>query len=103
VGVVGGAARAATAWPEEADRKTCTDGSEIALRSRTVAVDPRVHMEMRAERLVDGEVVATEEHALTMRMWFRDEIVMALRHAGFHDVEVIQGVEERILAYVARK
>jgi hypothetical protein len=60
-------------------------------------------MEMRAERLVDGEVVASEEHALTMRMWFRDEIVMVLRHAGFHDVEVIQGVEERILAYVARK
>jgi hypothetical protein len=36
-------------------------------------------------------------------MWFRDEIAMALRYAGFHDIEVIQGVEERILAYVARK
>jgi SAM-dependent methyltransferase len=93
-------------WPNEAARKTCADGSEIALRSRTVAIDPLdqcTHMEMRAEKLVNGEVVATEEHALTMRMWFRDEIVMTLRHAGFQDVDVIQGVEPRILAYLARK
>jgi len=92
-------------WPEEADRRTCENGSELAIRSRAVAVDPLdqcVHLEMRVEKLVDGEVVKTEEHALTMRMWFRDEIVMALRHAGFESVEVLDGPEERILVYIAR-
>jgi len=92
-------------WPKEADRRTCENGSELAIRSRAVAVDPLdqcVHLEMRVEKLVDGEVVKTEEHALTMRMWFRDEIVMALRHAGFESVEVLDGPEERILVYIAR-
>jgi hypothetical protein len=35
--------------------------------------------------------VATEEHALTMRMYFRDEIVLMLRNAGFEKVEVRGG------------
>jgi hypothetical protein len=38
-----------------------------------------------------------------MRMWFRDELVMAMRHAGFRSVNVAPGLEEGILVYVARK
>lgn len=105
MGLVGRAPRVPAPWPEEADRRTCEDGSELAIRSRAVAVDPLdqcVHLEIRVEKLVDGDVVKTEEHALTMRMWFRDEIVMALRHAGFESVEVLDGPEERILVYIAR-
>jgi hypothetical protein len=40
---------------------------------------------------------------LTMRVWFRDELVMAIRHVGFRSVDVSPGVEERVLVYVARK
>lgn len=93
-------------WPADADRGLAPDGSELALRSRTLAVDPldqSVRLEMRAEQIVDGAVVATEEHELTMRMWFRDELVMALRHAGFATVEVGQGAGPHTLVYVARK
>jgi SAM-dependent methyltransferase len=93
-------------WPSEADRGTASDGSELALRSRTLAVDPldqSVRLQIRAEKVVDGAVVAVEEHELTMRMWFRDELVMALRHAGFRSVSVEEGVDPRTLVYVARK
>lgn len=93
-------------WQEEADRLACPDGSELTSRSRTIAVDPLdqcVHLEIRIEKLVEGEVIASEERPLTMRMWFRDEIVMALRHAGFESVEVLDGAEDRILVYVARR
>jgi len=93
-------------WPEEADLGRATDGSELALRSRTLEVDPldqSVRLEIRAEKRVKGAVVASEDHELTMRMWFRDELVMALRHAGFGSVAVEQGAGPSTLVYVARK
>jgi SAM-dependent methyltransferase len=57
-------------------------GGEISLRSRVDAVDEDdrcVHMTIRAETL-DGR---REEHALTMRQWYRDELVPLLHDAGF--------------------
>lgn len=93
-------------WPAEADLGKALDGSDLALRSRALEVDPldqSIRLEIRAEKLVGGAVVAREEHELTMRMWFRDELVMALRHAGFSSVEVEHGGEPRTLVYVARK
>jgi SAM-dependent methyltransferase len=93
-------------WPREPDRGTAPDGAALALWSRTVDVDPldqSVRLEIRAEKLVHGVVVAGEQHELTMRMWFRDELVLALRHAGFRSVEVDEGADPSILVYVARK
>jgi len=92
-------------WSSEPDRGTASDGSELALWSRTLNVDPldqSLRLEIRAEKSMNGVVVAREEHELTMRMWFRDELVMAMRHAGFRSVDVSPGVEERILVYVAQ-
>jgi SAM-dependent methyltransferase len=92
-------------WSSEPDRGTASDGSELTLWSRTLNVDPldqSLRLEIRAEKSMNGVVVAREEHELTMRMWFRDELVMAMRHAGFRSVDVSPGVEERILVYVAQ-
>jgi SAM-dependent methyltransferase len=78
-------------WPEEWDRRTAADGSEYALQSRMLAADPLDQsflLAIRAEKRVDGEVVAAEEHTLTMRTCFRDEIVLMLERAGFPDVDV---------------
>jgi hypothetical protein len=97
---------AAPAMPSEPDRGTAADGSELSLWSGTVNVDPldqSLRLEIRAEKSSNGAVVAREEDELTMRMWFRDELVMAMRHAGFRSVDVSPGVEERILVYVARR
>jgi SAM-dependent methyltransferase len=76
-----------------------TDG-EISLRSRVDAVDDEdrcVHMTIRAETL-DGR---REEHALTMRQWYRDELVPLLHGVGFATVNVLTGVDENTLVYVA--
>jgi SAM-dependent methyltransferase len=75
-------------------------GGEISLRSRVDAVDEDdrcVHMTIRAEAR-DGR---SEEHALTMRFWRRDELAPLLEETGFVDVRVVPGVDEHTLVYVA--
>jgi SAM-dependent methyltransferase len=75
-------------------------GGEISLRTRVDAVeqdDRSVHMTIRAEAR-DGRC---EEHTLTMRFWYQDELVPLLEKAGFADTRVLPGVEEHTLAYVA--
>ena len=45
-------------------------------------------MEMRAEKRRDGQVIASEEHMISCRCYFRDELVLMLERAGFGDVVV---------------
>lgn len=77
-------------------------GGEISLRARVDAVDDAdrcVHMTLRAET-ADGR---SEEHPLTMRQWYRDELLPFLQEAGFAIVEVLPGVDENTLVYVGHK
>jgi SAM-dependent methyltransferase len=82
-------------WSEPSD-------GEIRLSSRVDAIDQDdrcVHMTLRAEK--DGR---SEEYALTMRQWYRDELEPALHAAGFTDVDVSTSpVVENTLVYVARR
>ena len=78
-----------------------SDG-EISLSSRVDAVDQDdrcVHMTIRAETR-DGR---REEHTLTMRQWYRDELVPLLHDAGFAEVDVLAGINEDTLVYVATR
>jgi SAM-dependent methyltransferase len=89
-------------WSEDADKRTTPDGVEFALRSRVDAVAEEgrcVHMRIRADTS-DGRC---EEHALTMRQWYRDELVPLLERTGFANVDVKPGVEETIVVYVASR
>lgn len=73
---------------------------EISLSSRVDSVDEEersVHLTIRAET-PDGR---REEHTLTMRQWYRDELVPLLHAAGFANVEVLPGIDENTLVYVA--
>ena len=75
---------------------------EISLRLRVDAVDDGdrcVHMTMRAETR-DGR---REEHVLTIRQWYRDELVPQIHDAGFASVDVLPGVDENTLVYVAAR
>ena len=77
-------------------------GGDISLRSRVDLVDEGdrcVHMTIRAEAR-DGR---REEHALTMRFWYRDELVAMLEATGFAAVHVFSGVDEHTLVYVAKR
>jgi hypothetical protein len=70
------------------------DGSEYRLRSRALEVDPldqRITLEMLAEKWVDDRPVGSEQHTITIRMYFRDELVMMLERAGFTEIEVTGG------------
>jgi SAM-dependent methyltransferase len=105
------------ALPEAAqpprERKRASGGSEYGLRSRVVELDPleqRVTLEMRAELWRDGKLEAEEEHALTIGMYFRNELLLMLEEAGFADVEV-QGdhndapatSDDEFVVFVARR
>ena len=86
------------AWRDAGDRKTASDGSEIELLSRIVDVDPLeqcVTLQMRALQRRDGELLAEEEHLLTMNLYFTHELAMLLERAGFGEVEVRAGYEDR--------
>jgi SAM-dependent methyltransferase len=74
-------------------------GGDISLRSRVDLVDEKdrcVRMTIRAKAR-DGRV---EEHALSMRFWYRDELVPLLEATHF-DVGVVSGIDEHTLVYVA--
>jgi SAM-dependent methyltransferase len=79
-----------------------SSGGEISLRSRVDAVDKDdrcVHMTIRAETL-DGR---SEEHSLTMRQWYRDELEPLLHDVGFAHLDVLPGIDENTLVYVATR
>ena len=74
-----------------AERRRAADGSELGLSSRVVALDPlrqRVIMEMRAAMWRDDEPVTEETHALTINMYFTNELVLMLERAGFAGVRL---------------
>jgi SAM-dependent methyltransferase len=75
---------------------------EISLRHRVNAVDDAdrcVHMTLRAET-PDGR---SEEHGLTMRQWYREELVPLFHDAGFASLDVINGVNDNTLVYLATR
>jgi SAM-dependent methyltransferase len=100
-------------WTEPQSRRKGSDGTEYALRSRVVELDPliqRLTMEIRAWMWRDDELVAQEEHLLKLTLYFREEVVLLLRRAGFVDVDVRGQYNDRpptpdddFLVFVARK
>lgn len=96
-------------WPKEkrqelpepraapSKRRRAPDGSEYALVSRVVELDPltqHARREMVAERWRDGVLEASETHVIDIGMYFTPEVVAMLHAAGFADVAV-HGEHER--------
>lgn len=100
-------------WRDQGDRRTLADGSEIELRTRLVDVDPlaqRVAFDMRALLWRGDELLAEEESSIAMTVYFTHELELMLERAGFVDVELRAGYEERaptrdddFVVFVARK
>jgi len=94
-------------------RDVAADGSEYQLRSRLLDVDAleqRVTMSMHGFRWKDGELVESDEHLLTMTLYFKDEIVLMLERAGFVEVTVAAALTDAeptpaddVLVYTARR
>jgi SAM-dependent methyltransferase len=100
-------------WPTRGDRRRAEDGAEYELRVRLAALDPldqRLTYELQASMWRGGRLVGEEEHRLTERLYFRDELVMMLEQAGFAEIRVFGGYSDRparadddILVFSARK
>jgi SAM-dependent methyltransferase len=85
-------------WRSPGDRRPGSDGAEYALSSRIVDLDPlsqHATVEMRAWMWREGELLAEEEHVLELNMYFTHEVCLLLEQAGFVDVELRAGYEDR--------
>jgi hypothetical protein len=100
-------------WPPPGARDRASDGAEYELRARAVQLDPlsqRMTLQIRAEMWRDGQVVVAEERAVSIHLYFRDELLLMLAEAGFGDVMVRGNHTEEeatsdhdFLVFVARK
>ena len=76
------------------DRRVGSDGTEYELRGRLLELDPleqTLAAEIRAFMWRGGELVAEEEHVLTTKLFFKNELVLMLEKAGFVDITVQAG------------
>ena len=102
------------AWSDDdPERRRASDGTELALQSRLLGLDPleqRATLEIRARQWRDGELIAEEDHTLDIGLYFTHELVLMLERAGFDVAAVHGGHEERaatadddFVVFVARK
>jgi len=99
-------------WTEpKCDR--ASDGSEYRMRFRLADLDPLEQVrivQMRAERWQDEQLLEEEERTLTSNIYFKHELLLILKQAGFTDV-AMQGdfteteatPEHGVLIFIARK
>ena len=84
--------------PLEPEWRPADDASEYALQTRILTLDPldqSMRLAMHASKRVDGEVIGEEDHLLSLRFYFRDELLQMLEQAGFASVRVEAGYNGR--------
>ena len=99
-------------WPAPGERRRARDGAEYALRARALDVDPldqTLALEIHAEKWLGGSLAAEERHQISIRWYFRDELLLMLDRAGFADVDVRgdytddqANADHDFLVYIAR-
>ena len=85
-------------WRDYGERRRAANGDELALTTRLVGFDPleqHVTSQIRAGLWQEGELVAEEEHTLEITLYFTHEVELLLRLAGFEEVELRAGYEDR--------
>lgn len=78
-------------WPEESNRRVAADGSEHLSVFRLVNMDPLEQSftrQVRLKKWVSGELVASEEYTLRGNMYFKNELHLMLKIAGFREITV---------------
>ena len=88
------------AWPQHGDRRTARDGRDLQMKSRVLRFNPleqQAEWEIQVNEYVDGEETRTETYPLLINIYFKPEIELMLRTAGFDlvRVETIQHTEPR--------
>jgi SAM-dependent methyltransferase len=78
-------------WPEKGDARVASDGSEHFAQFRIVDVDPLEQSytrQVRLEKWANGELVASEEYTLRGSIYFKNELLLMLKVAGFREITV---------------
>ncbi len=78
-------------WPDGGQGRLAADGSEHFGRFRILHVDPLeqvVTRQVQLEKWQAGTLVASEEYTLRGKMYFKNEILLMLRLAGFSTINV---------------
>ena len=78
-------------WPADARRRAAADGSEHLGRFRIVQIDPLEQSytrQVRLEKWASGALVASEEYTLRGNMYFKNELLLMLKVAGFGEISV---------------
>ena len=79
------------AWPKTGNRKLTADGSENIAFFRTVEFDPLEQSytrQVRLEKRVDGILIVSEEYTLRGNIYFKNEVLLMLKLAGFDQITV---------------
>jgi SAM-dependent methyltransferase len=78
-------------WPEEGRPRVAADGSEHVGRFRTISIDPLEQSytrQVRLEKWDSGELAELEEYILRGNMYFKNELLLMLKIAGFREITV---------------
>jgi hypothetical protein len=78
-------------WPPDGDREGMSDGSEIELTTRTIAVDPLENTatrQIRARVWRDGKFIQEEIHTQRLDDYTKNELMLMLEIAGFEEIQV---------------
>ncbi|MBZ0296153.1 MAG: class I SAM-dependent methyltransferase [Anaerolineae bacterium] len=97
----------------EGERDRAADGSEYVMRSRIEDIDPLeqvLTLKYWAQRWQNEQLIGEEKRVLTSNIYFKNELVMMLKQAGFDEV-TIQGdfteaeatPEHEDLVFIAKK
>lgn len=100
-------------WPDQSDRRTCSDGTQLELNSRVFEFDPLNQTTVREIRVrhygpaedasqtaphIDTEqdvLLAEETYPIRINIYFKAEIELLLQAAGFVNIQVSGGLEDR--------
>lgn len=94
-------------------RETASDGTSFVTRSRIADLDPLeqvLTLQMRVERWQGDTLLDSEERTLTQNLYFKNELLLMLRQAGFTKVSVLGShagttptAEDDLLVFLAWK
>jgi SAM-dependent methyltransferase len=86
-------------WPEKSNGRIGSDGSEHFAQFRLTAFDPLEQSyirEVRLEKWVEGKLDKAEEYTLRGNIYFKNELLLMLKVAGFHDITVCGDYKEEM-------
>jgi hypothetical protein len=78
-------------WPSSGERQPLSDGCELELVARTIAMDPLENIatrQMRARLWKNGELLQEEVHTQKVPDYSKNELILMLERVGFRDITI---------------